>query len=750
MRFIRSRFGIVLWCAIALIITAVPLWRLRATRQVQSAFIFEAKNSPLMNVTEDTQPLSQFGLSAKLADQAAQRFPDDVGAQLAELDAAQFIAQSKDNALSTPATFFQNEEQLERAQKSLAARMKSTWKTTDDYFARYEALERRFSHSNLVRAAHLHAAMTGAILVGEGPPIAYHYEGKKLVPEPLLMLQPETWMSVQAREQAISTARAGASQESDNAFWPWMEAILQFSLGRDDDALRALESAGGKARFNDYGTPLVAQRLATLKRLRAVGWEDEWSEISAMPSAHFWKMRSATRAVLQRMKQARQSGDKKRAFRWAAATARASSLVALTPTTPTDKSVGEALCVITWHGASEGIPGQPETLPQNASDAQRTAYFKARAQSDATRFAFLARENGADDLARQTLATFESFDARQLNEWNRTDAAALPAHIWRLSKVYWLNSQLLRLSFGAALIWCVGWFLTRQSRERVVTLRASMLTTALFFAGVNAALVVTARAFVPEFDVLQQNLFGTALPTPMPEPNLRTMLAAWPYSVGVLWGIFVIVGALRGANKSRNLADARSGRVNWKRTIGFILLGGLFLSGIGALVGASQPTNPSYAAIFSVLSVICLSCSFIGSVLWIFWSRAKARQIAVLFTCALWMGIGGIISPDNWTGGDGLFYGQILIAISALLSLVELFLLMRDKPLNLLTVKEFAFQLAARARIAAGVLALLCAVAYLGITLWTIPVEAKTRAMMQRQLQIGEVAWLREQIAAQK
>ena len=751
MRFIRSRFGLVLWCAIALIILAVPLWRLRATRQLRSPFV-EAKTSPLRMVTEKLQPSDEFGLSAPLATQAARRLPDDVGAQLATLDAAQFIARTKSDVTPNYSAYYQNQQQLARAQASLAARAKSNWKTTDAYFARFDELEKRFSQSNLsnlVRAAHLHAAMSGALSINEGPYFSYRYEGKSLVPTPLLMLHSENWMSPAAREQAIQTAREGAHSESDNAFWPWMEAILQFSLGRNDDALRALEAAGGKARFDDYGLSLVAQRLRVLKRLRATGWEDDWNEYSALPVAHFYKTRSAMRAVIYQTKLLRERGDQKRAFRWSAASARASSVVAITGKTFLCRFAGQALCAIAWEGAARGIAGAPKPPAIDASDAERTAYFEARQRSAVARFAQLARQNGDEALARQTLVTFQSFDVRREYQRSLSGSNALPARIWRLSKLYWLHAQVLCLSFIAAFIWCLMWAFTLKWNEKIAPVRGKILLGAMFFAGVSGAILVFARGFVPELDVLRQDLLNATLPTLMPEPNVRTFAAVWPYSVGALWIIFIVVGAIRGVRSERTSLSKPSRKINWKLIIGFALLC-VFIESIVVIIDGWQPATSAPSLMVQTALISWFGSSFVGGALAMLWLRGKARAVVVLLTCALWTSIAALMYGNDPTLGDGLFYSQILWVIAGILALAALFFAVRNRIFPVAKFKEFAFQIAARTRIAAGVLALLCAVAYFGISLWTIPVEHQTRTMMQRQLQIGEVAWLREQIAARK
>ena len=742
MRFIRSRYGLVIWCAIALLILIVPLWRLRAIRQTKSPFV-AAHPSPLNSVVEDLPPADEFGLSAPLAQQAARRAPADMDAQLAVLDVAQFLVRNQSAKLSTPFNTYETPQQLARAQQSLAARAKGVWPTTDAYYARFDDLEKRFPDSNLVRAAHLQAAMAGPLSLDEGPYYSYIYKGNSLVPTRLLMLGSESWMSPAARERAIQTARVGAQNESDNAFWPWMEAILQFSLRRDELALRALETAGGKTRFDDYDLAVVSGRLDTLKQMRATGWEDDWNEYSALPALHFYKMRSAARAVLYQMKLARQRGDKQRAFRWGAASARASAVVARNEQTLLCQFVGQALCFITWNGATDVLHKLPK-LANNASESERAAYVEARKQTGVKLFALLARQNGDEALAHQTVATFQSFGESENYPRQVLEATALPAHIWQLSQFYWLNSQLLRLSLIAALLWGATWLLTFKKAEKLVPVRRQILPWAMFCAGVTGVLLVFARGFMPEFDALAQDLLGTAPPAPMPEPNLRTFMASWPYFVAALWGITVVVGAIRSA-RTRTPGDKRSKRLSWKKVVGLLLLCGFF----GAIVGISTASltdfdPPSLRVQMSRITAV--SCILVGGVLWALWSSDKARPTVISFVVALWAALAGLITRE-WAGGDRIFYGQILLVMAGISMFVALFFAVRNGLYPLAKLKNLAFQIAARTRIAAGVLALLCAVAYFGITLWTIPVEHQTRAMMQRQLQIGEVAWLREQMA---
>ena len=82
MRFIRSRFGLVVWCAIALLIAIIPLWRLRATRQLHTsvvevmvALFADSQRVRVVNEPPPVRKAISFGLGSERASAAVRRFP---------------------------------------------------------------------------------------------------------------------------------------------------------------------------------------------------------------------------------------------------------------------------------------------------------------------------------------------------------------------------------------------------------------------------------------------------------------------------------------------------------------------------------------------------------------------------------------------------------------------------------------------------------------------------------------------------
>ena len=475
MRFIRSRLGLVLWCAIALIIMAVPLWRLRAVRQwnfnsVQKALAPDYNSAPILVVgqpePEPTPVPLPYGFSQDDNAAAVRRFPDEPIAQLTRFDVRKvnFKVHNLYNGLSQN---YPDSKSLAQAKARLQKSQPSIWKTTDAYFDQYDALERQFPNSLLVRAQHLRDVTMLTYVSDPGTE-------KLIFPANTLVLKYDSPASNRALEEAIRVAREGARLQPDNAFFPWMEAIFQFALERPDAALRALELAAKCSTFDDYTFRSLDERTRLLRRLRTTGWEDDLTEWANTIFPHLSLMRSVARAASWQMQLARKRNDKPAAFRWAAATARAAYPVALNQRDSVICAlVGQAICNIAWKAAVEDEPKDASTLapgtpPPTAQD------YEAIQKTNVALFAKAARANGDDALAQQTLAVAASFDARALSQYSESDATGQMAHFFWLSGFYWIGAQLLRLALGGALLWGACCFFTRRA-PTIATTRAKML-----------------------------------------------------------------------------------------------------------------------------------------------------------------------------------------------------------------------------------------------------------------------------------
>ncbi len=739
MRFIRSRPGLVVWCSIALIIAVVPFWRLRAVRQLQSPVVI-TKNEAGAYKPYLEHPSGSLGLSPAKSRQARQRFPRQIEAQLANFDVEKVKHEVK--AIQGPFNpYYNTPQQLVEISRRLLEVRPRVWQATDDYFARYDELERQFPNSLSVRAQHLRELMAGDMGIDEGSAPAQADAAQREFYAGALRTDP--WISPRQRESAIASARIAAELAPDNAFFPWMEALLQFSSARPLDALRALEAAGKCSTFDDYVLQGIAARQALLKRLQPTGWEDDFTEWALAGFPHLAKMRSGGRAAVGQMRLARRRGEPELDFRWATGLARASYAVASADENSLIGSlVGTALCAITLRGAIEDEPGaplkpmSPDGLGPMKSDEQRKAELQKYYDDNVAFFAQLARRKGDESLAIETQKVAGNLDARELSVWSDTSPRSVMAHLRTLASAYWLNAQLLVLTLGSAVIWCAFWAITRR-RSDVAPARKKMLPLAMFGAGVTGALLVGARTVSPALQSFLDIVSYRAEP-PELAPALAVLRDYWPLLIALLWVALIFGGAVV---ESARVATTRSQPEHKKSSDKLRVAGwAVFIVSLLAALGYSVQTLPSRFNVdwliyvfLAITAFVSVALSFVG----IQRTQGRARFFVMGMVAALWITVAMIVLTFV-VEQEASFYGQIALVSSFALLASGLGLLFQSQ--------KFIHELAARTRIAAGVLALLCAVAYFGITLWSVPVEAKTRAMLARQLQIGEVAWLREQL----
>ena len=734
MRFIRSRFGIVVWCAIALIILIVPLWRLRAERQLHTSVV-----EVLIPVFSDPQLVRKpvaFGLDEIRAHKSARRFPNDVSAQLSLFDFKKLVQEKR--SIEKPLSDYATDEIYLQKWRDSQPRM---WKLTDDYFSRYAEVQQRFPGSNLVRAQYLRDTTGGNLIADEGyqPDLVQLQKDQKII-KAIARERTQLWMSPQARRAALDVALAGAKSEEENAFWPWMQAVLQFSLGNDEGALRALEAAGQCVYFDDYALASVQSRLQTLGRVQAVGWEDDFVEWSSFWLPHNAKIRSAARAAMGRMREARKRGDRKTELRWEFATFRAGAVMARPNRVMLITSlVGEAVCAISWKAAVEPLHRAETKRPEFfLSNERANAYYKARDQNNANNFMDWARLNGRPDIVRETQTVIASFGVGRLIIPMTADSDSLYWKIDSLTRNYWLGAQFLILTLASALIWCACHGLTRARSSQVAALRTNTLTIFMFGAGLTLAALVSARFYSPSLQAFTAKFIGLDAGDSPPFSALEMRLM-YPLTVGCLW--LILIGA-----------KFFSGDSSKKFRPVYLVFFGLCLGFFGVSSSIGKPMDSLYEYIFRISGFTFVTCMF--AMLWIIGRRlsGRARAFGICVAATILIPMYFVLYYNSPPGSSGSLYSAF-VAIATSVFLIASIVLGWGKirfrfGIDRSKIQAYIFQLVARTRIAAGVLALLCAVAYFGITLWTIPVEAKMRAMMQRQLQIGEVAWLREQIAA--
>ena len=715
MRFIRPRFGLVLWCAIALLVLVVPHLRWRASHQLESPLL--SFSSPYGD--EPEKPQRDYGLSPLREQQAARQFQDDAFAQLAALHGPKLY-----NITLALGEKPDNNPRIMRVQ--------------NEYYARYDVLERRFPSNNAVRAQHLRDIASGFAYIDEGPPSKFDRDKRNSSDTRVRTLSDALLKS------AVQSAREGARREPDNAFFPWMEAAVQFSLRNDDAAIAAVQKAGQCARFQDYVSDTLLERLRLLRQLRPTGWEDDYYEMSGVLLPHYSQIGIAARAMMGRARLARERGDEARALEIAGIVQRAGAVLTHSEGLILTRLYGQLICSTAWKAVLENEPSVPESLfdPKNRTDDD--------SRRIAALFASYAREHQRPDLAAQSQSIAAKFSATQLSaDYKSPNVTSFSDQALLLGKAFFLGGVALIFGLSAAIVWLLSWPFSRREQDAVA--RRQSLWWAMVAAGASPMILGAVVILLPkQITDFWSDSYRINEPADKLTGALKLLDDYHGTALALLWIAPIVVAMLsylfRQLN-DENWRNERTGNFNWKRGIAAILSIGFFVSLVGVLLGLVQTVDSIFNWIFPASIIIWFGCSFIGGILLMLWSRGKARPVAISLVCALWLGIAALM---NGSSGDGPFYSAILWFIAGLSTLYAIFFAARSGQLPITQIKEFAFQLAARTRIAAGVLALLCAIAYFGITLWTIPVEAKTRAMMQRQLQIGEVAWLREQMAARK
>lgn len=705
MRFIGKRLGLIIWAVVVILILAVPLWRLRAGWQWQSPFLFD--NAAWYTARD-------YGLTGRWEREAVKRFPDNPTAQIAPLSHPNFYK------------FGQTRENQSNVQEEVA-----------QYFARYDAFELRFPLANVVRAQRLRDVTRGQIYVDIGP--QPDVNGVRFADS----VNKHSWLDRSQLEKAIESAREGARLEPDNAFFPWMEAILNFSLKRDNAAIAAMKRAGQCTRFDDYVMDAVRERLVLLRELRSTGWEDDFAEFSGALLPHYARMRNVTRAVMARARLARKRGDEMRALELAGITQRAGAVVERADGLMITKLVGREICLETWKAILEKepkVPARPKLNDNsfNTENSDQEAYSQQIAQL----FANYARGHKRPDLAAQALVIAAKFDARQLSDvYKKAGVGDLVESVELLAKASWVGSNALVFGVWASLVWALMWPFSRRAKDAVA--RRQSLLWAMFLAGITVVLFAATLRFTPQGIFQFWNSTDVTDTFLLVNPLGRKWLALLWIAPTIMALIIQLLRALSGVKIA---SFKRSGKTNWLAIGRSLLQIGFVVGWVGVALGIGQPDDSITGQLYLFFMALWLGCAFIGSILMLALLREQARVLAFCAVIAFWAGLAPslLFAPL----GDGPFYGSIAMAVAITAGAIGLLAALRVRKIVIPRQKitDYAFQFAARTRIAAGVLALLCAIAYFGITLWTIPVERGARSMMQRQLQIGEIAWLREQM----
>ena len=104
-------------------------------------------------------------------------------------------------------------------------------------------------------------------------------------------------------------AHRGGQIEPDNIFWPWMETAFELAVGRDELAWRAFARVSQGTRFDDYQRQTLNSRLRWVQRHRRLAWEEKLRVSNSILFSHFSAMSSSAAAASARAAKLKSRGD---------------------------------------------------------------------------------------------------------------------------------------------------------------------------------------------------------------------------------------------------------------------------------------------------------------------------------------------------------------------------------------------------------------------------------------------------------
>jgi len=715
MHSIRKRLGLMLFASIWLAVLLVPSWRWRAGNQLR-------------------EQRYGFGLSPDLERVAVRGFPNDAAAQFAPLrgirqnDWTEIYGGAAHNAANN---------------RAIEAR----------YFGRYDELQRRFPDANFGRIQRLRDTCIGGFALDEGPNDSSFPTAPHSMPAPSPTPRPTPWFPADQREAALSVAREGARRDPENGFFPWMEAILEFSFRRNERALRAFDAAGHCPNWSDdtLGTP--RRRLEVLGRLRFVASEDQVSELYSMLLPHLAPMHAVARAALWQAKQARQRGEKQRAWEIISSLQRAAGIMA----TRADGSIlsrrtGQYICVNVWNFALTGQIAPPPT-PDEADlfhpGAKSVAAQEEFRRALVERFAAYAGAQGHDDLARQARVLVSQMDCERLQAvYGLQPAQSVPwvRPVAELGRAYYLNTMALRCVLLAAPLWVLCALLT-QGREELTTpiLRRSLLLS-MCGAGICGWVMVLLWRLEVGDSIFLPAWGATDI---YPIPPLLWSLApfALPFEMWAL-GSLVWLAFKRTPWKSPGQVAKKAVSLTPRLARGPVrpqrILSLSIASLLGLAVWAAWREGPDVAAFLwsdnGNLILIPALCGALGVSVWLLVTAKKRRAALACWVAAFWV----VVLSAMF---DALGIATFLIALALVVAGLVLagWRVRLDKTLRARAFR-FLILLAAWVRPACAVISLMASLVYFALSLQTIATEQTAKAQLARELQIGEAAFLREQL----
>jgi hypothetical protein len=737
MEHLKRKPGLILVAAIWLVVLLIPIWRQRAVRHWQTDLLY------VFNQTPDNTEQLQLGLTNEGEQKLAQLYPNDPAVQLQLLHKPKAWTPPLPPPSAVALPVLSVEESIKQANQ----RQKTLRTVNDEYFDRYAALVKRYPNSPFIRSQWLQKATNGSLAV-ESNEFQEHYQ-TLLPPNQIssapIQIKRTSWLSKATTEKTLECARAGARIEPDNSYWRWMEAVFNFSLRREDEALAALRAAG-KCRYYDDGCLNTTNRnIDLIRRVQLCDTEDEFDALASIMFPHFAPMRASARQAMWDARIAFRKGDKARAIEIADIVQQAALPMARTEIYGIARLVGIALMHIGWREilviAELPIPPQKSQQPTEEQLWERRHRITAAFADYARRLdkpAIAKRALQIDSIVRnQPQGMSKEIAERRSDIWS-TDRMANRLMVFQ-SLGYWL----LKLAITGSVLWLLALPLSRGSGEVAPVTRRLMVVASAFSTGVTGALLWWAleNGAIPYFNFYdsEANTADLTLRAALPAYFILT----WAVPVA-LFALAVIIAPQRKLMQIDTLS-------RWQFLFTILTICGFYTVGMAL----TEPLENSIAGQFWPAPLLLFWACYMAMTA-IYIKKARATQkIAVMCwggSIACWMAW-LFLNASSRSGLADFTVAQLAdediqwIGIASLgLALFAVVAWIRGGGLQGLLQNPAVATVQLHIRFVAATLAVGASLAYLGTNLVSIPTRSRIHHAVQRQIQVGEIRYIQEQL----
>jgi len=318
-----------------------------------------------------------FGLSERLQkvlpreiafENAARNAPNDARAQLVALEAE--TRRTRNEEFETPIASASRGEGL--SPRIVAG------------LEKYDRILPRFPRDAALHAARLRLTVLGGVTNRQTPDY----------PKELIAKKPP--ISKAQLERAIAIAQQGSRAEPDNCFFDMMIAYFLLAGYRDKEAIEIVHRAAQKPRYDDHVADLIRAQTAFTQTQRTVLLEDKVALWASVLLPHLAHMRGMARLMVVQGQNAERAGNHALALQIYGDTASLGARMRDASATPVTALVGMAIESVAW------LRGQK--VERTAEDRDGSAARRLIAQN----FAVYARAHNRPDLARGALREMET------------------------------------------------------------------------------------------------------------------------------------------------------------------------------------------------------------------------------------------------------------------------------------------------------------------------------------------------------